>query len=149
MLPTSYPNNYLLNAIDIGLTGKVGYTSDKTISSSNELVHKKYTDDGLNSKLSLTGGTLTGAIDMTDKKITTSYVPIHNHDLCNKEYIDGVIPNVDDFYTKAETYSKTEADDLFRTNTDEITYLSNGTYDGVYLTPSLVNVKLGTNVPYF
>ena len=53
---------------------------------------------------------MSGAIDMADKKITTSYVPIHNHDLTNKEYVDSVIPNVTNFYTKTEVYNKTESD---------------------------------------
>ena len=42
---------------------------------------------------------MTGAIDMTDKKITTSYIPIHNHDLTNKEYVDGKIPDLTNYST--------------------------------------------------
>ena len=66
---------------------------------------------------------MSGAIDMTDKKITSSYIPIHNHDLTNKEYVDSVIPNVSNYSTTAEIkafddltnyFNKTESDNRYR-----------------------------------
>jgi hypothetical protein len=84
LLPTNYPNNYLLNSLDIGVTGKLGYTSDKIITASNELVPKKYVDDADTLKLNLSGGTMSGALDMDTYKVTSSYVPTHIHDLTNK-----------------------------------------------------------------
>lgn len=45
---------------------------------------------GLATKLNLSGGTMTGDIDMSTHKITTSYTPTAPEDLTNKQYVDGV-----------------------------------------------------------
>lgn len=79
---------------------------------------------------------MSGAIDMTDKKITSSYIPTHNHDLTNKEYVDSVIPNLTNYSTTAQIkafndmtnyYTKTYMDANFRGKLEDITALNNGT----------------------
>lgn len=156
MLPTAYPNNYLLNAMDIAVNGKLGYTTQKTITANNEIPHKKYVDDADALKLSLSGGTMTGAIDMIDKKITSSYVPIHNHDLTNKEYVDSKLTDMTQYSTTtqikafndmANYYTKTDSDNRYRQTTTDITTLNNGT-DSLQLTPNLLNLRYN-NTPQF
>lgn len=44
--------------------------------------------------LSLKGGTMSGPIDMTDSKITSSYSPTSNNDLVNKQYVDTEVASV-------------------------------------------------------
>lgn len=140
MLPTSYPNNYLLNSLDIGINGKLGYTSQKSITANNELVHKKYVDDANALKLNLTGGSMSGAIDMTNQKITSTYVPVNGPDLTNKTYVDSVIPNLTNYSTTAQIkafndmtnyYTKTYTDANFRGKLEDITALNNGTQDNL------------------
>jgi hypothetical protein len=41
--------------------------------------------------LDLSGGTMTGAIDMGSSKITTTYTPTDNADLTTKTYVDGIL----------------------------------------------------------
>ncbi len=45
----------------------------------------------INARLSLTGGTMTGTLDMGANKITTSYVPVNAEDLTRKGYVDSAI----------------------------------------------------------
>ena len=45
----------------------------------------------INTKVSKSGDTMTGTLDMGANKITSSYVPIANNDLTNKAYVDGAI----------------------------------------------------------
>ena len=51
----------------------------------------KYTDTQDATKLNLSGGTMTGAIDMGANKVTTTYTPTDNADLTTKTYVDGIL----------------------------------------------------------
>lgn len=44
----------------------------------------------LNGKLNLSGGTMTGTLNMGANAVTSSYVPSSGNDLCNKTYVDSV-----------------------------------------------------------
>lgn len=59
-------------------TTKLGYLDNVSSDLQNQL----------NGKLSLSGGTMTGAIDMGANKITTTYTPVNGPDLINKTYGD-------------------------------------------------------------
>src|SRR6266496_4289370 len=49
---------------------------------------KPVSDTELNSKLSKSGGTLTGPLDLGEHKITSRYVPINDFDFINKKFLD-------------------------------------------------------------
>ena len=69
-------------------------------------------------KLNLSGGTITGNIDVGVNKITSSYVPVANTDLTNKLYIDGQV----------------SAEATLRTNADALKLnLSGGTITGLLI----------------
>ena len=65
---------------------KITTTSDPT--GDTDLRRKKYVDDQDAKKLSLTGGTMNGALNMGSNKITTSYDPVDDNDLCRLNYVD-------------------------------------------------------------
>lgn len=45
----------------------------------------------LNAKLNLSGGTMTGALNMGSNSVQSSYVPVSGNDLTNKTYVDNAI----------------------------------------------------------
>lgn len=47
-----------------------------------------YIDELYNAKLEKTGGTMTGILDMGANKIKSTYKPVNNEDITNKEYVD-------------------------------------------------------------
>src|SRR5271163_451396 len=65
--------------------------SDRSIRSgiSKDYVDRKFINlaANLSSKVNLTGGTMTGPLDMLDNKITSSYVPVDDDDVINIKYL--------------------------------------------------------------
>lgn len=78
---------------------KIVSVADPT--SAQDVSTKGYTDTQVATKqsqtqadaryLQLTGGTVSGAIDMGANKITSTYVPVNSSDLCNKTYVDSKV----------------------------------------------------------
>ena len=68
--------------------------SDRSIRSgiSKDYVDRKFINlaANLSSKVNLTGGTMTGPLDMLDNKITSSYAPVDDNDVINKRYLDSI-----------------------------------------------------------
>ena len=70
-------------------TSKITGLGDPT--ANQDAATKNYTDTQDATKLSLSGGTMTGAIDMGSAKITTTYTPSNGPDSTNKTYVDSII----------------------------------------------------------
>jgi hypothetical protein len=86
-LPSLNPSQVLVTnasrqlvASGIGVT-KLGYLDNVTSDIQTQL----------NGKLNLTGGTLSGPLDLGSNKITTTYTPVNPADLTNKSYVDAAV----------------------------------------------------------
>src|SRR5258708_4584861 len=104
--------NTKVNKIGDTFSGNVDLRDYKITSShvplnEDDLVNKKYVDSlrgvthgvsqpvdvggiSLNSKLNLSGGTMTGDLNLSSNKVTSSYIPRNDNDLINKAYLDEV-----------------------------------------------------------
>jgi hypothetical protein len=92
-------------------------TSNKQNSLSADSSDTKYptvtaTNAGLDTKLNLTGGTMTGAIAMGTNKITNLGNPTGTQDAATKTYVDGLIANVQSNYNLIETDTGTTSVDI-------------------------------------
>ena len=110
-------------------------------------------------KLPLTGGTVTGPINMGSNKVTSSAAPTANTDLTNKHYVDTQIVNVGTSTFKNVNVS-TDTDDILLTQSNptstdvtlkvnHITALSSGTAGDTYgpTSDSSLNYGSSFNVP--
>src|SRR5258708_24949945 len=96
--------NTKVNKIGDTFSGNVDLRDYKITSShvplnEDDLVNKKYVDSlspvdvsgiSFNSKLNISGGSMTGALDMGSNKVTSTYIPRNNNDIINKAYLDEV-----------------------------------------------------------
>ena len=89
---------------------------------SGDAANKGYVDSVLGSKLSLTGGTMTGAIAMSNNKITGLATPTADQDAATKAYVDSIAQGLD---AKASCLAATTAN---------ITLSGTQTIDGVTVT---------------
>jgi hypothetical protein len=64
---------------------------------------KQYVDSGDALKLNLSGGTMSGAIDMGSKKITSLAAPTNGTDAANKSYVDGAAPTAGNYVFAYDT----------------------------------------------
>lgn len=98
-------NNYDFDIIRNGVT-KMSFGTSQTVSnntfnnnayaikttynatSSEDVTNKNYVDNALNTKLSLSGGIMSGDIDMSGNKIISSYEVVDNYEVPNKLYVD-------------------------------------------------------------
>jgi len=91
---------YKLNNYGGNMTGDINMTTNRIVNmgdpeQNHHAATKKYVDDGLSlytdiieSKLSLSGGTMTGNINMNSKKITALVAPTDDNDAVRKQYVD-------------------------------------------------------------
>lgn len=89
---TKVPAN---NTQDLGdLNGTLSYA--KLVIADGDLTIAKTSglQTALDSKLNLSGGTMTGTLAMGTNKITTSYVPLNGQDVVNKTALDNAITGV-------------------------------------------------------
>ena len=83
------------------MTGPLAMGVQKITSSYNpqdgeDLTNKQYVDTAINSQhtadeeqfVDVSGDTMTGALDMGENKVTSSYTPTDDHDLTNKTFVD-------------------------------------------------------------
>jgi len=85
---------------------------------------KAYTDTQRDTRLALSGGTMTGAIDMGSSKITTTYTPTDNADLTTKTYVDGILGSATAAATSAAA-AATSATNAATSATDAATSATN------------------------
>ena len=91
------------NFYDVVITGSLDMTvgSAATITglstpvNASDAANKGYVDSVLGAKLSLTGGTMTGAIAMSNNKITGLGTPTADQDAATKIYVDSVAQGLD------------------------------------------------------
>jgi hypothetical protein len=92
---------------------------------------KVYVDTQDALKLSLSGGTMTGAIDMGSSKITTTYTPTNAADLTTKTYVDAILGSATAAATSAanaatsETNAATSATNAATSETNAATSATN------------------------
>ena len=87
----SYKSTHTGAQIDAGVSASLNPDATPTLSSTNLVTSggvKTYVDTGLNGKLSLAGGTMTGNIAMTSHSITGLAAPTNNGDAVTKKYVD-------------------------------------------------------------
>lgn len=99
-------NNEIKAAANIALTKLAALSANKALVSdgsgtiataavtSTELLYLSGVTSGIqsqiNGKVSKSGDTMTGALDMGANKVTTTYIPLNNEDLVNKAYADTI-----------------------------------------------------------
>ena len=90
----------MTGAIDMGANS---ISNLKAPTSDSDAANKSYVDLSLSefsislpeTKLSIAGGTMTGAIDMGANSISNLQTPTDNSDAANKSYVDNAVENVD------------------------------------------------------
>ena len=91
------------NFAEVVITGSLDMTAGSaatitglsTPTNASDAANKGYVDSVLGSKLSLTGGTMTGAIAMSNTKITGLATPTSDQDAATKAYVDSVAQGLD------------------------------------------------------
>lgn len=91
------------NFAEVVITGSLDMTAGSaatitglsTPTNASDAANKGYVDSVLGSKLSLTGGTMTGAIAMSNTKITGLATPTADQDAATKAYVDSVAQGLD------------------------------------------------------
>jgi hypothetical protein len=68
---------------------------------------KQYVDSGDALKLSLTGGTMSGVLNMGSNKITALATPTSGTDAANKSYVDAAIPTIANYAFAYDTTTQT------------------------------------------
>jgi hypothetical protein len=117
---TSTFNNVTINGnldMDAGSSGTITNLPNPT--NSGDAANKAYVDAQDALRLALTGGTMTGAIAMSNNKVTGVATPTADQDAANKAYVDNVAQGID---AKASCRAATTAN---------ITLSGNQTIDGV------------------
>lgn len=95
-------------------TTELGYLSGATSSIQTQINAKastSYVDTQDALKVSKSGDTMTGTLNMGANKITSSYTPVNADDLCRKGYVDsvaggGVSASGDNTFTGANTFTQ-------------------------------------------
>jgi hypothetical protein len=93
---TSTFNNVTINGnldMDAGSSGTITNLPNPT--NSGDAANKAYVDAQDALKLSLTGGTMTGVIAMSNNKVTGVATPTADQDAANKAYVDSVAQGID------------------------------------------------------
>jgi len=93
---TSTFNNVTINGnldMDAGSSGTITNLPNPT--NSGDAANKAYVDAQAALKLSLTGGTMTGVIAMSNNKITGVATPTADQDAATKAYVDSVAQGID------------------------------------------------------
>jgi hypothetical protein len=117
---TSTFNNVTINGnldMDAGSSGTITNLPNPT--NSGDAANKGYVDAQVATRLALTGGTLTGALAMSNNKVTGLATPTADQDAATKAYVDSVAQGID---AKASCRAATTAN---------ITLSGNQTIDGV------------------
>jgi hypothetical protein len=82
-------------SLDMTAGSAATITGLSTPVNASDAANKGYVDSVLGGKLSLTGGTMTGAIAMTNTKITGLATPTADQDAATKAYVDSVAQGLD------------------------------------------------------
>jgi hypothetical protein len=93
---TSTFNNVTINGnldMDAGSSGTITNLPNPT--NSGDAANKAYVDAQDALRLALTGGTMTGAIAMSNNKVTGVATPTADQDAANKAYVDSVAQGID------------------------------------------------------
>lgn len=93
---TSTFNNVTINGnldMDAGSSGTITNLPNPT--NSGDAANKAYVDSQVATRLALTGGTMTGAIAMSNNKVTGLATPTADQDAATKAYVDSVAQGID------------------------------------------------------
>lgn len=93
---TSTFNNLTISgSLDMDAGTSATITGLSTPTNPSDAANKAYVDSVLGSKLSLTGGTMTGVIAMSNNKITGLATPTADQDAATKAYVDSTAQGLD------------------------------------------------------
>ena len=86
----NFINNILIPELNMIVDVKALLESiiDKTLSKSDMAADAKATGDAIAKKLSLSGGTMSGVLDMNSRRIANVQAPTSSGDAANKNYVD-------------------------------------------------------------
>ena len=93
LLVQAYINTVLLPELDklVDVEALLESILDTTLSAQDKAANAQATGEALRKKLNISGGSMTGILNMNSNRVTNLPQPVNAADAANKEYVDGMV----------------------------------------------------------